>query len=125
MIVSGVFDRVPKLKIVLGHAGEGIPFWLNRVDIRHAASAFNAHKLELKPSEYFHRNFVLTTSGMNWNPVLRFCVEIMGADNIVFAVDYPFEQTAPAIEGLLTAGLTEIDKHKIFSANAKRVFRIG
>ena len=125
MILGGVFDRIPKLKIVLGHAGEGIPYWLRRVDTRYAASAFNAGKVALKPSEYFHRNFVITTSGMNWNPVLRFCVEVMGADNIVFAVDYPFEQTQPAVEGLLTADLTEADKLKIFSTNSKRIFRIA
>ena len=125
MILQGVFEDIPKLKVVLGHAGEGIPFWLNRVDVRYAASAFNARKLPLKPSEYFQRNFWITTSGMNWDPVLKYCVGVMGADKILFAVDYPFEETKPAIEGLLNSSLSDADKMKIFSTNTEGLFGIS
>ena len=67
LICSGVFDRFPRLRIVLGHLGEGIPFWLWRVDYMHPVrSSHNARpRLELTPSEYFRRNFMITTSGMN------------------------------------------------------------
>ena len=95
LICSGVFDRFPDLKIVLGHMGEGIPFWLWRIDYMHPVRASYHHRPELKltPSEYFKRNFAITTSGMNWHPVLRFCMETVGVDNIMFAIDYPYQQT--------------------------------
>jgi predicted TIM-barrel fold metal-dependent hydrolase len=76
LICSGVFDRFPDLRIVLGHLGEGIPFWLYRVDYMHPVrSSHNTRpKLALTPSEYFKRHFMITTSGMNWHPALRFFV---------------------------------------------------
>jgi 5-carboxyvanillate decarboxylase len=126
LICSGVFDRFPRLQIVLGHLGEGIPFWLWRVDYMHPVrSSHNTRpKLELTPSEYFKRNFMITTSGMNWHPALRFCIETVGADNIMWAIDYPYQITEGAVEFMNTAPITEEDKHKIFHQNAEQVFRI-
>jgi 5-carboxyvanillate decarboxylase len=126
LICSGVFDRFPKLQIVLGHLGEGIPFWLWRVDYMHPVrSSHNTRpKLELTPSEYFKRNFMITTSGMNWHPALRFCIEAVGADNIMWAIDYPYQLTAGAVEFMNAAPIADDDKQKIFHRNAERVFRI-
>jgi 5-carboxyvanillate decarboxylase len=127
LICSGVFDRFPRLQIVLGHLGEGIPFWLWRVDYMHPVrSSHNIRpELELTPSEYFRRNFMITTSGMNWHPALRFCIETVGADNIMWAIDYPYQITEGAVEFMNTAPISEDDKHKIFHRNAERVFRIA
>jgi 5-carboxyvanillate decarboxylase len=127
LICSGVFDRFPNLTIVLGHLGEGIPFWLSRVDYMHPVrSSFNTRpRLELKPSEYFKRNFLITTSGMNWPPALRFCIEAVGADNIMFAIDYPYQLTEPAVQSMNEMPLPDEDKRKIFHQNAERVFRIA
>ena len=127
LICSGVFDRFPDLQIVLGHLGEGIPFWLWRVDYMHPVrSSHNTRpKLELKPSEYFKRNFMITTSGMNWHPALRFCIEAVGADNIMWAIDYPYQITEGAVEFMNDAPIADEDKHKIFHENAERVFRIA
>ncbi len=126
LICSGVFDRFPGLQIVLGHLGEGIPFWLWRVDYMHPVrSSHNSRpSLELKPSEYFKRNFMITTSGMNWHPALRFCIEAVGADNVMFAIDYPYQLTEGAVEFMNDAPISAEDKHKIFHENAERVFRI-
>jgi 5-carboxyvanillate decarboxylase len=126
LICSGVFDRFPRLRIVLGHLGEGIPFWLYRVDYMHPVrSSHNTRpKLELKPSEYFTRNFMITTSGMNWHPALRFCIEAVGADNIMWAIDYPYQLTGGAVQFMNEAPIPEEDKHKIFHRNAERVFGI-
>jgi 5-carboxyvanillate decarboxylase len=127
LICSGVFDRFPDLKIVLGHLGEGIPFWLYRVDYMHPVrSSYNTRpRLQLKPSEYFKRNFAITTSGMNWHPALRFCIEAVGADNIMFAIDYPYQPTEGAVEFLNDAPISAENKHKIYHGNAERVFGIA
>ena len=126
LICSGVFDRFPNLQIVLGHLGEGIPFWLWRVDYMHPVrSSHNTRpKLELKPSEYFKRNFMITTSGMNWHPALKFCIEAVGADNIMWAIDYPYQITEGAVEFMNEAPISPDDKRKIFHRNAERVFGI-
>ena len=126
LICSGVFDRFPDLKIVLGHLGEGIPFWLYRVDYMHPvrSSRNSRPKLQLTPSEYFKRNFAITTSGMNWHPALRFCIEAAGTDNIMFAIDYPYQLTAGAVQFMDSAPIPDEDKHKIFHLNAERIFGI-
>jgi 2,3-dihydroxybenzoate decarboxylase len=126
LICSGVFDRFPDLTIVLGHLGEGVPFWLWRVDYMHPVrSSFNTRpRLELKPSEYFTRNFRITTSGMNWPPALRFCIEAVGADNIMFAIDYPYQLTEGAVQFMNDVPIPDEQKRKIFHQNAERVFRI-
>jgi 5-carboxyvanillate decarboxylase len=124
LIVSGVFDRYPDLKIVLGHMGEGIPYWFYRMDWMATHFDMRRPKIGMKPSEYFKRNFLITTSGVNWLPALKFCIEVLSADNIMFAVDYPYQETMEAVQWLVDAPLPEADKRKIFHENAERVFRI-
>ena len=92
LICSGVFEKYPRLKIVLGHLGEALPFWLWRLDRRWTAGAGGSEKgYARKPSEYFRDNFYITTSGNFWFPPLQECMLAIGADKILFAVDYPFE----------------------------------
>jgi predicted TIM-barrel fold metal-dependent hydrolase len=134
LIMRGVFDRFPKLRIVLGHMGEGIPYWLHRLDHMHRASAGSQAAatgamawrpaLKLRPSEYFRQNFLITTSGMNWNASLDFCLRVVGADNIMWAVDYPYQETKDAVPFMDAAPISDADKHKIYHGNAERVFRI-
>ncbi|HEY2507691.1 MAG TPA: amidohydrolase family protein [Streptosporangiaceae bacterium] len=127
LICSGVFDRFPELRIVLGHLGEGLPFWLWRLDALHPVRSSHPPRpaLELTPSEYFRRNFMITTSGMNWHPALAFCLEVVGADNIMWAIDYPYQDTEGSVRFLDDAPMPLADKHKIFHGNAERVFGIG
>ena len=126
LIMSGVFDRFPRLKIVLGHMGEGLPYWRYRMDwMRSVGHGINAPKLELKPSEYLNRNFLITTSGMNDPLVLDYAIKAISADNIMFAIDYPYQITAEAVDFLNTAPISEEDRFKIYEGNAARVFHIG
>jgi 5-carboxyvanillate decarboxylase len=127
LVMSGVFDRYPNLKIVLGHMGEGIPYWFYRIDYMHrGASRFNWRpQLAKAPSEYFKSNFMITTSGMNWNPVLAFCLSVVGPDNIMFAIDYPYQDTPEAVQFLDAAPLSEEDRAKVYYRNAERVFKIA
>ena len=126
LIVSGVFDHLPNLKVVLGHMGEALPFWLYRVDYMHGRAVihFDRPKLKKRPSEYFKRNFMITTSGMNWNPVLKFCIDAIGADNIMWAIDYPYQGSKEATDFMNRAPISDADKQKIFHKNAERIFHI-
>lgn len=126
LIVSGAFDAFPDLRIVLGHMGEGLPYWLWRVDHMHAHTAAGARpKLKLRPSDYFRRNFLISTSGMNWEPVLKFCLSVLGADNLMWAIDYPYQDTRDSVRFLDNADITREEREKIFHRNAERIFGIA
>jgi predicted TIM-barrel fold metal-dependent hydrolase len=126
LITGGVFDQFPKLKIVLGHMGEGIPHWFYRIDYVHTATANRGErpKLKQKPSDYFKQNFVITTSGVNWTPPWELCISALGADKIMFAVDYPYQETMEAVRFLRSAPISEENRAKIAYENAVRVFGI-
>ena len=131
MILGGVFDAFPTLKIVLGHLGEGLAFWLGRLDnrylnIRRRGLVPGAERpLSRLPSEYFASNFYITTSGMMTNPPLEFCRQMFGDDRILFAIDYPFEQTAEAVDFIRAAPISPDAMRKITHENAERLFRIN
>lgn len=124
LLMSGVFDKYPNLRIVIGHMGENVPYALYRMDWMHAHYSFDRPKLKLTPSEYFRRNFTITTSGVNWVPALQFCIGVLGADNIMWAVDYPYQETVEATRWLDEARISDEDKAKIFHRNAERIFKI-
>jgi 5-carboxyvanillate decarboxylase len=131
MIISGVFDEFPKLKIVLGHMGEGLPYWLYRIDWMYAHAVSGVYKsasgrrLKRQPSNYVKDNFYITTSGMNTHSVLQYCHSVLGPDNIMFAIDYPYQESVEAAQFMQTAPLPEQDVEKIAHANAEKVFRIA
>jgi predicted TIM-barrel fold metal-dependent hydrolase len=124
LLLSGVFDKYPKLRVVIGHMGENIPYGLYRMDYMHRNYSFDRPKLQLTPAEYFRRNFLITTSGVNWAPALKFCIEVLSADNIMWAVDYPYQETVEATKWLDEAQISDADKAKIFHRNAERVFKL-
>ncbi len=125
LLMSGVFDEYPTLKVVIGHMGENIPYAMYRMDWMHGHFNFDRPKLKLTPGEYFRRNFMITTSGVNWVPALEFCIKTLGADNIMWAVDYPYQETVEATQWLDDAPICDTDKAKIFHQNAERVFKIA
>ena len=141
MILGGVFDRFPDLQIVLGHMGEALPYWLYRTDdifallignefapaarrARPGGAAPGMVQLQKRPSEYFRANFHVTTSGMFWNPTLEFCVKVLGPERVLFAVDYPFEDTEIGVKFIERAPLSARDRGLIQRGNAERLFRI-
>jgi predicted TIM-barrel fold metal-dependent hydrolase len=125
LIFSGVLDRFPRLRIVIGHMGEALPFWLWRLDFMGAPGARAGRKNQLKPSEYFQRNIAITTSGVEDPLALRFCIEKIGVDNIMWAIDYPYQPTPPAVTFIETASLSDTERVKIAHRNAERIFRIA
>lgn len=124
LMLSGVLDRFPRLKIVLGHMGEALPFWMWRLDFMAAPGARAGRGNQLKPSEYFKRNFSITTSGVEDPLALRFCIDKLGIDSIMWAIDYPFQPTGPAVSFIDSAPLSDDERAKIAHLNAERIFKI-
>jgi len=127
LISAGVFDRFPKLQIILGHLGETLPFITSRLDERYRveSASWGDRKLRRLPSEYLRENFYFTTSGMNvWSP-LRATIEAVGIERVLFAIDYPFEDQSHAVRGIEDAPLSMGDRRAIFESNAKLVFGLA
>ena len=129
LIVSGVFDRFPRLKVVLGHLGEGLPFWLYRIDFMHAGivrsgRSAGAQPLKRKPSDYLRENFYYTTSGMAWEPAITFVQQQMGHDRVMYAMDYPYQYVAEEVAAMDALPLTPEQKKMFFQTNAERIFRL-
>ena len=120
LVLSGVFEKHPKLKIILGHLGETLPFLVWRVD--HALSRPGQKSMSFR--DIFCGNFYVTTSGNFSNPALLCCVMEMGIDHILFAVDWPFVMNPPATKWMEGVPLSDEDKAKILSGNAKRLLRM-
>lgn len=126
LIMSGAFDRHPGLRIALGHMGEGIPFWLQRIDNRYALQVkIGAVKpLKRRPSEYFLDNFVITTSGVMSDPALRLAIDVLGVERIQFAGDHPYEDVKAGVDFLNAAPITEAERAAIFETNALRFWNL-
>lgn len=124
LIAAGVFDRFPRLKFVIGHMGEMIPFVLDRIDNRYLfeSGLFNRPRLPRLPSEYFRNNFWVTTSGMNYKAPLEATIAQLGVDRVIFAADYPLESERDAVQQIEAMGLSANDKRKIFELNPTHVF---
>jgi len=103
--------------------GEGLPFWLDRLD--YVAGRSQLKTIKRKPSEYFRENFMITTSAMFWDPILMLSHEVLGPDRIMFGVDYPFASNAAGTQWLDAAPISDEDRRKIYSDNARRVFYLG
>lgn len=127
LILSGTFDRFPKLRIVLGHMGEALPFWMWRLDhmYRRRARDGRLTPTSLTPGEYFRRNFAVTTSGFEDGDVLDLVIDRVGINNVMWAVDYPFESSVDAAAFIDRADLTPSQRVSICHANAERMFRIS
>ena len=121
LMFSGLFDAFPGLTLIIGHMGETIPYVLWRLDSR-AKVTNSARKAKLLPSEYVKRNILITTSGQFAPEPLACAISTVGADRILFAVDYPFERTQEGVEFIDAAPISETDRAKICYLNAERVF---
>ena len=117
LVLSGVFDAYPGLKIILGHLGESLPFSLWRID-------HNMSRPGNRPSAFrdtFCEHFYITTSGNFSYPALLCCIMEMGADRILFSIDYPFIENLPGTEWVTSLSLSTEDKEKIMNGNARRI----
>jgi 5-carboxyvanillate decarboxylase len=126
LIVGGVFDQFPTLKVVLGHMGEGMPYWLYRIDYMYKSYTRGNPRIKKLPSQYVKDNIWITTSGMFDHKVLRYCNEALGPENILFAIDYPYQDNCVEAANFMNSSpLPEADNEKIAHGNAERVFHIA
>ena len=120
LVLSGLFEAYPRLKIILGHLGESLPFSLWRIDMA-------LQRQGNRPTPFrdtFREHFWITTSGNFSTPALMCCVMEMGADRILFSVDYPFVPNPPGVKWMDTVPLGPEDRAKILNGNAKRLLKL-
>ncbi len=117
LIVGGVFDEYPSLQMIVGHMGEALPFFLARSSRVLQQQAGLSRPLE----EYVAANLHFTTSGMFTYPPLTCLIEVVGADRVMFSVDYPYSSNAEGRDFVLGAPISDADREKLASANAERL----
>jgi len=140
LVLSGVFDRFPKFKLIIGHMGEALPWWAERFDHRmciwknevkliskkdfkkFSQPEFIFPKLPLM--EYFKRNIFITTSGWFSDDALQYCIKKLGVDRILFSIDYPYEDQKIASDWLDNVDLNKEDKEKIAYKNAAKLLKL-
>jgi predicted TIM-barrel fold metal-dependent hydrolase len=119
LLVSGLFDRHPKLTVILGHLGEMLPFAVHRLEQRLLRRPDNAL---LKPaSAYLRENFYITTSGNYHTASLIGILLELGSEKLLFAADYPFEEMADGAHWLDAVPVSERDRERIAHTNAREL----
>ncbi|VCU67975.1 Amidohydrolase [Pigmentiphaga humi] len=122
---SGLFDDYPRLRIILGHLGEGLPYSMWRIDHRNAwLKAPPKYPAKKKIADYFNENFYLTTSGNFRTQTLIDAILEIGADRILFSTDWPFENIDHAADWFDSASISEADRAKIGRGNAAQLFKL-
>ena len=120
LVLSGIFDEYPGLKIILGHLGEGLPLYLWRINMGFARDGVAPTWFR----DVFCEHFWVTTSGFFSDPALIHCIQEIGIDRVLFSIDYPFVENKPGTEWLARIPLAAEDKAKIMSGNAKRLLKL-
>ncbi|HXS41682.1 MAG TPA: amidohydrolase family protein [Stellaceae bacterium] len=123
IMFAGVFDAYPKLKIVLGHLGEGLPFAMHRLQ-DHTYRSAKRRGLKKTALDYIKDNLVVTTSGNWYEPAFVCTLLALGIDNILFAVDWPYEPNRVAKDFLQNLSISDEDKEKLARLNSERLFKM-
>lgn len=129
IITKGVFDRFPKLNLILGHLGEALPFWIFRLDYMHRGTVTSKRYDFMKPlqkkiSDYLRENIYYTTSGMAWEPAITFTQSVIGMDRVMYAMDYPYEYVADEVRTQDALPISAAEKKKFYQTTAERVFKL-
>jgi 2,3-dihydroxybenzoate decarboxylase len=123
LLFGGVFDRFPRLTLLLGHMGEFLPYQRWRIDSRFAAYPMGI-TLARKPSEYIGTNILITTAGVCSAHSLLGAIGELGPQAVLFSVDYPYESTAEACEFIERAPLDDATRALVCHGNARRIFKL-
>jgi 5-carboxyvanillate decarboxylase len=131
IITSGAFDRFPKLKFVIGHMGEGMPLLLYRFDYMQTLAARpglrgkpEGTKLKRKISEYMKTNVWITTSGMAWEPAIKFTQDVVGVDHVLYAMDYPYQRDQFEVDATDALNIPDAAKKMLYQTNAEKLYRL-
>ena len=123
LIYSGLFDKFPRLQMIIGHLGEMLPFAAYRIDRYYGLGGSGSGKrLQHLPSEYLRNNFHVTTSGNFCPPAFACTLEVMGADRVMFSVDYPMDDNQTGAEFMASYPMDDATRRKVSSENAIRLF---
>lgn len=132
VITAGVFDRFPGLQLVVGHLGEGLPYMMYRLDyMQHHAAAPGLRgrpagtRLERKISDYLRHNVHVTTSGMAWEPAIRFAQSVLGSERVLYAMDYPYQFDIAEVVATDELDIPDADKRRLYQTNAERLFSLA
>jgi predicted TIM-barrel fold metal-dependent hydrolase len=120
LVVAGVLDAYPRLKIIIGHLGEGLPFLQWRTDRSLARDA----KLPRTFTDYVKQHFWITTSGAFSDAALRCSIDELGADKVIFSVDYPYVKNDAGKTWFDAAPITDQERQAIASGNVKKLLKL-
>jgi len=121
LMITGIFDRFPNLKIIVGHMGENLPFSIARAQ---AVFERAASGLKRPVGEYFRDHFYLTTSGYFTNPPFQCMLDVVGVDHIMFSIDYPFSPNAVGRKFLDNLPVSPENMEKIAHGNAEKLLKL-
>ncbi|MBC2372719.1 amidohydrolase [Listeria booriae] len=122
LILSGMFDKLPNLKIISGHWGEFVPYFLERMDETMLRSMTG---LKRNISDYYRNHVYITPSGLFSVPQLQFVIAEMGADHVIYSGDYPYLIDTKSREFLETAPISDEDREKIAHLNVEKLLGLG
>ncbi|MCF6475756.1 amidohydrolase [Nonomuraea sp. MG754425] len=123
LMLSGLFDRHPKVNVILGHLGEALPFTLPRLDHRLRHQRPETHGVHKQPPTYYLRNnFYVTTSGVFRSQTLLNTLLEIGSDRVLFSVDYPYESMDELAPWFDACPISDNDREKIGRTNAEKLF---
>ncbi len=131
LIFSGAFDKYPNFRLVIGHLGECLPLHLYRFDwmqnnadgIPGMRGGQPAVQLKHPVSYYFHNNIWVTTSGVGWEPGIKFCMDVLGPERVLYAMDYPYQQAPDEVAAYDRLSISDEHKMMLMQTNAEKVFR--
>ena len=118
LVMSGTFDRFPNLQVIIGHLGEGIPFFINRLALA------NKGTLQRPAPDYLRQNVSYTTSGFNYPTTFELLLREMGADRIMFSTDYPFLEMDESVKFLENVKVCKTKREKIAHLNAEKLLKL-
>jgi predicted TIM-barrel fold metal-dependent hydrolase len=123
LMTSGLFDRFPQLKVILGHLGETLPFNIWRIEHR-ISYVGDLRKFNKPLGDYLRTNFYVTTSGNFYTPALTGVMAELGTDHVLFSTDYPYESMREAADWFDNAPISETDRQMIGRKNAEKLFNL-
>jgi predicted TIM-barrel fold metal-dependent hydrolase len=132
LILSGAFDRFPRLRVIIGHMGEAMPLLLYRLDWMQSNADGRedlmgrrpAVRLRHKMSHYFLNNIWITTSGVAWEPAIRFCQQVLGPERVLYAMDYPYQADRAEVAAYDALDIPAAHKRMLMQTNAETVFQL-
>jgi len=133
LIFSGAFDKYPDFRLVIGHLGECLPLHLYRFDwmqnnadgVPGLRGGQPAVTLKHPVSHYFRNNIWITTSGVGWEPAIKFCMDVLGPERVLYAMDYPYQQSSDEVAAYDRMALPPEHKMMLMQTNAEHVFRLS